>query len=358
MVSAELKIIHPHFAAGYHNVKLSVHKGCLMYYDFDLPIIEKLFKTISAKDQTVDAVVYRAKNEDQLSILETLEQRGYIKRKDDFYTLSLVSLDILKNKYKEAGQVLAACNQLFISLRSHYQNFPRENISLSQIVKKTEFTDAELRTALFYLRDAPIWGGYTTDIFNATIVLLSPGESILSYKQFTDIIERLYAWCSDRSKSASFRKMEMINNDCETQSTTLIKKSTLNGGDGSINVSLPSTLSKLIAEIEIGVNTKLNALSAMGMRTVIDVVCNDTIGDIGGFSKKINKLESKGYITSRNKEILNNTLELCHASAHRAHFPSDDEVKTTFQVIIHLINEIYVLESAAKSLALSAPKRN
>ena len=107
-----------------------------------------------------------------------------------------------------------------------------------------------------------------------------------------------------------------------------------------MNIKLPPPLSRLLSEIERGIETELFALSSMGIRAAIDFICNDVVGDIGGFKQKLKALEDGGHITIRNKNILENTLELGHASAHRAHFPQKKELEAALKVLLHLLDEI------------------
>lgn len=328
-----------------------------MLFDYDFPIIKDLFASISPGTQAIDAVVYRATHDEQLNLLESLENRILLKRENDLYTLPLVSIYLLSDDVPEAKKILSACEKLFEYLRGSYKKDPRKSTSLEDMMAETGLSEIDVRTGLFYLRDAPIWGGCSINVLGAESLMAIPGEAILGFKTFRDVLDRLYSWCSIRAINPSYEIGDWVKNDQEEVIQTPAHKNGRAVRKESFSTNLPQTLAELMAEVDKGIAEKLNTLSAMGMRAAIDQICNDTVGDVGGFGKKLDKLESEGHITSRNKGILKNTLELCHASAHRAHSPSDNQVQATYQVVKHLINEIYVLDSAAKDLAASAPKR-
>jgi len=121
--------------------------------------------------------------------------------------------------------------------------------------------------------------------------------------------------------------------------------------------SLPPAIQKLICEVHFAIKKELSALPSMGLRSVIDCVCNDLVGDKGPFAQKLQTLVEKGFITSNNKQIVENALEVGHASVHRGHFPQPNELKLTLDIVEHMLKEVYVFGKASEALKDSAPKR-
>ena len=121
--------------------------------------------------------------------------------------------------------------------------------------------------------------------------------------------------------------------------------------------NLNKTIQSLMEEVYYGLQKEMKALPSMGLRTVIDVVCNDLVGDIGGFSQKLDQLEKEKHITPKNKEILENVLEVGHASAHRGYFPELEDLRSVLDIVIHLLQEVYVLGTESKRLKEMTPKR-
>ena len=326
-----------------------------MIYEFDIKVLKEIFQLIEINTLSLDAIVFRAQNEEYINVLNSLDKRGYIKNNDNRYSMSLAALDVISNEVKEAKNILNNCSIVFQLLRDSYKQDPHKNITLENIVSVSQISETNMRVCLVYLQDAPIWGRYSTDMLENEKVFVKPGESILRYKTFDDVIKQLHLWY-DSAYKPSLASNEFPNKELD-KSHWEPKNDRSSTKIGRMNVKVPLPLSRLLSEIEHGIETELFALSSMGIRAAIDFICNDIVGDIGGFKQKLKALEAGGHITIKNKNILENTLELGHASAHRAHFPKKEELKSALKVLLHLLDEIYLLESKAKEIAESVPKR-
>lgn len=326
-----------------------------MIYEFDSKMLKEIFQLIEIGTQSLDAALFRAQNEEYINVLNSLEKRGYIKNNDNRYSLSLAALDIIGNEVIKARDILNNCSSVFQWLRESYKQNPHKNIPIEDIVSGTQTPETDTRVCLYYLRDVPIWSGYTTDILKNEKILVKASESILRYKTFDEVIKQLHSWY-DRAYKPSLTSKDLLDKELD-KSPRKPQNDLSSINIGRMNIKLPPPLSRLLSEIERGIATELFALSSMGIRAAIDFICNDVVGDIGGFKQKLKALEGGGHITIRNKNILENTLELGHASAHRAHFPKKEELKAALKVLLHLLDEIYLLESKAKKIAESVPKR-
>ena len=103
---------------------------------------------------------------------------------------------------------------------------------------------------------------------------------------------------------------------------------------------LPSDFTPLVEEIYAALHANSKRLALMGARAVVDLFMNTTIGDIGGFQKKLEKLVEAGYLSKKNKEILEAALDAGHAAAHRSHNPSAEDVNLVFDIVENLIQTI------------------
>ena len=95
----------------------------------------------------------------------------------------------------------------------------------------------------------------------------------------------------------------------------------------------------------------------MGLRAVVDMACNDVLGDIGGFDKKLEALKSSGWITGAQKRTLSNALELGHAAAHRGHMPTRKGIALLCDIVEHLLKQLYLHEPASEELRRGVPAR-
>jgi hypothetical protein len=98
-------------------------------------------------------------------------------------------------------------------------------------------------------------------------------------------------------------------------------------------LDLPDEFKSLIKEIYAALHANSKCLALMGTRALVDLFMNTTIGDIGGFQKKLEKLVEDGYLSKKNKEILEPALDAGHAATHRAHNPTAEDVNLVFDIV-------------------------
>ena len=120
---------------------------------------------------------------------------------------------------------------------------------------------------------------------------------------------------------------------------------------------LPKDSRSLLKEVYAALHADSRRLAMMGARTLIDLVMLDKIGDAGTFSRKLDDLVARGFVSVRNRESLEAALEAGHAAIHRGHSPANTEVNEVMDIIENLLQAVYVLEDAAKRLQQSIPPR-
>lgn len=119
---------------------------------------------------------------------------------------------------------------------------------------------------------------------------------------------------------------------------------------------LPEEFKGLIVETYGALHADSKRLALMGARTLVDLFMNKTVGDIGGFKGKLNKLVEEGYLSSKDREILDSALDASHAASHRGHDPSKEDVNLVFDIVENLIQKM-VLKRRIKALRKHTPKR-
>lgn len=119
---------------------------------------------------------------------------------------------------------------------------------------------------------------------------------------------------------------------------------------------LPVDFQSLIREIYTALHADSRRLALMGTRSLVDLFINATIGDIGGFQKKLEKLVEDGYLGEKNKEILEVALDAGHAATHRAHNPTAEDVNLVFDIVENLIQHL-ALKKKSADLKKHTPKR-
>lgn len=116
-------------------------------------------------------------------------------------------------------------------------------------------------------------------------------------------------------------------------------------------------LNRLLKEIYAAYSVDARALAAMGIRSIVDDVANDKVGDCGGFNEKLKELEAKELITHSHRVVLDAALEVGHAATHRSYQPSPNEIEDLLDIIENLLQSTYVLGEIADGLRCRTPKR-
>jgi Domain of unknown function (DUF4145) len=113
----------------------------------------------------------------------------------------------------------------------------------------------------------------------------------------------------------------------------------------------------LVDEVYSALDNDSRRLATMGARAVLDMVLVDKVGDLGGFSDKLKKLESDGFVGKHGREILSAALDSGNAAAHRGHQPSKEQINQIMDIIENVLQAVYVLPQAAADLKKSTLRR-
>jgi hypothetical protein len=120
---------------------------------------------------------------------------------------------------------------------------------------------------------------------------------------------------------------------------------------------LPLPARFLIQEIYDALYSGSLRLAVMGARTLVDMAILDKVGDVGTFEQKLKALEHGGFVSQKNREVLDVALDAGNASAHRGHKFEPGQVNQIMDIVENLLQAIYVLERAAQKLKTATPPR-
>lgn len=112
--------------------------------------------------------------------------------------------------------------------------------------------------------------------------------------------------------------------------------------------SLPSQVYVPYYESINAINHKAYLLAALGLRMVVEAVCqdNDTIGE--KLKLKIDNLRDKGIITAADCERLHEARFMGNESAHEIQTPDRDKLLIVLDIINGMLNNLYVLDKKYK----------
>ena len=115
---------------------------------------------------------------------------------------------------------------------------------------------------------------------------------------------------------------------------------------------------RLLKEIYGSLHSEHRAVSAMGIRALLELIMIEKIGDRSSFRKNVEAFHNEGFISSLQRMLLDPTLEFGHASIHRNYAPKMEELITALEITESVIHTLYVLPAKAQSLGEAVPKRN
>jgi hypothetical protein len=120
---------------------------------------------------------------------------------------------------------------------------------------------------------------------------------------------------------------------------------------------IPHKMQPILSEIYNSLDADTRALPLMGARALLDMVMVDKVGDAGSFVGKLKELESQGFISQKNREVLEAALDAGHAAAHRGYVPELADVHSVMDIVENLLQAIYVLDKVAEKLRKITPAR-
>jgi hypothetical protein len=123
------------------------------------------------------------------------------------------------------------------------------------------------------------------------------------------------------------------------------------------HVHLPPLVRSLAIEVYRAMAEDSRRLALMGARTLLDMLANEHVGDVGSFEKKVEKLVETGLVTPLNRTALLAAIDAGSAAVHRGHQPSTEDLDRVFDVVETILSSIYHLPGAAAELRTSTPPR-
>jgi hypothetical protein len=94
----------------------------------------------------------------------------------------------------------------------------------------------------------------------------------------------------------------------------------------------------------------------MGARALIDTVIRRTVGDQDNFARGLDELSAKYLISERDRGIIEAAIDAGHASAHRGHKPTSDDVNVVIDIVERMIHA-EILAAQAQALKKTTPQR-
>lgn len=118
---------------------------------------------------------------------------------------------------------------------------------------------------------------------------------------------------------------------------------------------LPHGLVRVYKETHAAICNQLNILAGIGIRSLIESVCKHQSIHGGTLKAKIDQLESQLLVTPTGAKILHSIRDLGNDAAHDARPSSSAQLGIAFDVVEHLLREVYILPKRSSQLSNPAP---
>jgi len=329
-----------------------------MFHELDSnlkDILSDILETTTSVRDGVDALHYRAIHDKQINLLDQLDQDGYLRRQNDKYWVSLTALVQLDDQ--KSRELLECAELVFTVLKTYYKENQRDHMKVVDLAKRTGRDSDKIKECLSYMVEGSWWGSHTTDFFASNDPQIKPAESILKFGAFRDVINQQREWQANRIGDRQDLSLGLFFSEASPNSSGKSPSKVVSREKPSWFDKLPGEFSTLLDQVYLALGVEMSALPSMGMRAVIEMLCNHLVGDKGGFSQKLKLLEEEGHVNSTERDILQIAVDVGSASAHRGHNPSKDDLNTLLDIVEHLLKGVYVLRPASERLKQSTPPR-
>lgn len=121
---------------------------------------------------------------------------------------------------------------------------------------------------------------------------------------------------------------------------------------------LPQDIVKVLKEVYIAIQNNCLMLASTGIRTVLDMVFVEKVGDQGGFEQKIDQMIARGYLAQHSRANILAVIDTGSASAHRGFNPDMELLTRAIRITEGLLESVYIHPDDGDNLRDATPQRN
>jgi hypothetical protein len=113
---------------------------------------------------------------------------------------------------------------------------------------------------------------------------------------------------------------------------------------------LPYGVAQIYQQTHEAICYKQTILAGIGLRAIVEAVCEEKAAVGSDLSKKIDDLIVKSVIIRSGAEVLHSIRLIGNASAHEVKANSEEELATALEVVEHLLMGVYLIPQKAAKL--------
>lgn len=159
-----------------------------------------------------------------------------------------------------------------------------------------------------------------------------------------------------RHKFEDFDDVEEDSDGKVTHATTIraYRRVLSNHRGLSASYYLPPVIKKVYEQTLRSLGEQANVLASIGLRACIEAVCNELKIAAASLEKRIDLLFKAGHVSNGDKKRLHAIRFLGNDAAHEIREPDPIEIRIALEIVEHLLNTVFILESRARRLQLLA----
>lgn len=120
-------------------------------------------------------------------------------------------------------------------------------------------------------------------------------------------------------------------------------------GLGNDTVYLPAKVRPIYDETLTALSVQAVILAAIGLRALIEAVCQEKEAKGGDLFKRIDSLVEQRVLTPAGATILHKIRALGNAAAHEAKPHSERQLALAMDIVEHMLKDVYILPKQAES---------
>lgn len=113
---------------------------------------------------------------------------------------------------------------------------------------------------------------------------------------------------------------------------------------------VPHGVHRIYKETHTALCEQQMVLAGIGIRAIVEAVCNEKKAAGSNLEKRIDSLVPMGLITPEGAKILHSLRFMGNSAAHEVTAHNQEELNIAFDVVEHLLNTVYVLPHSASRL--------
>jgi len=319
--------------------------------------LRAIFESRKGEPPSVPIQRFRADHEEWISTLDILEGTySLIERSRECtdYLIRPYALPLIGTS--ESDEILNLMDKIYERFSELYREHLSQPIDVNTLCGSVSGSNNLINESLYYISESHgIYSGKTIGFPYTENSTLCISESVLAKKSIGKVLAEYYEWHFVNPKS-QVATLESFDSSSTENRSIFFRENTSVGKPGWYEF-LGDTKKALILEIDCALSNKLEALPTIGLRTLLETIMVEKIGDTGSFAMKVERFTKEGYVTPKMSEALSHVLDAGNASAHRAYFPSREDLVTCIELVKHLMHGIYILRPRVGKVADNTPKR-